>query len=354
MQITIAISKLGFGHLTRQFALCEEIIHHNKNTKFRFVVSEYQERVFKQYFELLRAVTFSNFISPGFSLSKPNEVDVESTIYSYQMAIDFDTQIRDDMKWGEVLSDTDVLINDIEFFHNPIAKKMGIPIVNISNFTWSDLLEPIATTKLTNKIMEFEAMSDYNIKLPFSTECHSFNDQYEEYGLLTRMVNVEKSDSVKNQFDNDSPIVFVTTLPPAIKPGDKILSHLSKDYNLILTSKIINDINLQSDNKVLTIPLDTFDIQNYINAADIVIGKTGYGLVSECASTSTPLLYWTRKDYLEDTALSQGIENLNLGKKIDQNFSKNIYRTIEETISIKTKSIGIANKKIAERILNLG
>ncbi|MCE7736021.1 MAG: hypothetical protein GPJ54_14155 [Candidatus Heimdallarchaeota archaeon] len=353
MQITIAISKLGFGHLTRQFALCEEILNQNEKVKFQFIVSDHQENVFRHHFNLLKATTFSNFITPGFSLSKPDEVDLESTIYSYQMAIDFDTQIRDDTTWGQVLTNTDVLINDIEFFHNPIAKKMGIPIVNISNFTWSDLLEPIAPTILTNKIKEFESMSDYNIKLPFATECYSFGDQYEEYGLLARRSSKEKSDLIKSQFENSSPIIFVTSLPPDMKSKDNILSHLGKNYNLIITSNVVNNLDTPADNKILILPIGTYDIQNYIDAVDVVIGKTGYGLVSECVSTSTPLMYWTRKDYLEDSALSQGIQDMNLGRKIDQGFIDNIDPTIEEMISNKGKTMLLANKKISERILNL-
>lgn len=354
MQITLAISKLGFGHLTRQFALCEEIMNQQKDVNFQFVVSEQQEKVFKQHFDLLKAVTFSNFISPGFSISQPDKVDLESTIYSFQMAIDFDTQIRNDTGWGQVLENTDILINDIEFFHNPIAKKMGIPIINISNFTWSDLLEPFATTLLTNKIKQFESMSDYNIKLPFATVCKSFNGHYEEYGLLTRRVNVEKSELIKNQFENDSPIIFVTSLPPTMKSSSDFLSHLSRSHNVILTSNVINDFNQISSKKILKLSLDTYDIQNYIDAADIVIGKTGYGLVSECASTGTPLIYWTRQGYLEDSTLSLAIENMNLGRKFDHTSEDNIDQIVDETISTKRKIMKIANRKIAERILSLG
>ncbi len=39
-------------------------------------------------------------------------------------------------EWGRILFNVDILVNDIESVHNGIAKRMGIFIVNISNFTW--------------------------------------------------------------------------------------------------------------------------------------------------------------------------------------------------------------------------
>ncbi|MFV2015697.1 MAG: hypothetical protein ACC656_09735, partial [Candidatus Heimdallarchaeota archaeon] len=282
MQITFAISKFGFGHLTRQFALCEEINKIQKGITFQFVISDHQEKVFNHQFTKLNAKTFTNFISPTFVLSNPDEVDRESTIYSYQMAIDFDTQIRDDTSWGQVLEDTDILVNDIEFFHNPIAKKMEIPIINISNFTWSDLLEPVAKPLLTGKIRQFEQMSDLNIKLPFASACESFDNNFEDYGLLTRSINYEKSNLIKKQFKRDVPIIFISSISTGFGPNEPLFEQLVENYNLILTSNVNNqDIQVSNDN-LLALPIDIYDMQNYIDAADLVIGKTGYGIVSEC------------------------------------------------------------------------
>jgi len=45
-----------------------------------------------------------------------------------------------------------------------------------------------------------------------------------------------------------------------------------------------------------------------VNAADLVVGKPGYGLVSECIANGKPLLYTSRGDFVEYRVLVKGIK----------------------------------------------
>ncbi|MFX0132723.1 MAG: glycosyltransferase [Candidatus Hodarchaeota archaeon] len=62
------------------------------------------------------------------------------------------------------------------------------------------------------------------------------------------------------------------------------------------------------------IPEDDQESQDYLAASDLVIGKVGYGMVSECVAYEKPLIYTTRKDFLEDKGLAKGIETFGKGK----------------------------------------
>ena len=75
--ITFAISKLGFGHLTRQIALCDAIRGINESIQFQFIISENQYSFFKSYFIENSILTDTTFFSPCFSLSQVDTVDIE-------------------------------------------------------------------------------------------------------------------------------------------------------------------------------------------------------------------------------------------------------------------------------------
>ncbi|OLS26861.1 MAG: hypothetical protein HeimC2_13940 [Candidatus Heimdallarchaeota archaeon LC_2] len=247
--ITFAISKLGFGHLTRQFALCEAIRSLDDSINFQFIISDNQYSFFKNYFAENIILTDTSFFSPCITLSKADTVDIDSSIYSFQMAIDFDTQIRNDSEWGRVLENTDLLINDIEFFHNSIARKMNIPTVNISNFTWSDLLKPYANSRLTRDIMNYERMVDFNIKLPLATACESYDDDFEELGLLARKVDTNKLNKLKRSINTTTARILITSINiNSSYQINELISILTLDYLVMVPEKLFLNLNLAKEN----------------------------------------------------------------------------------------------------------
>ncbi|MBD3229653.1 MAG: hypothetical protein GF329_15840 [Candidatus Lokiarchaeota archaeon] len=62
------------------------------------------------------------------------------------------------------------------------------------------------------------------------------------------------------------------------------------------------------------IPRDDTEIQDYISSSDLIIGKTGYSLVSEVIGYQIPFFYTIREKWIEDVKLKRGIENYGLGK----------------------------------------
>ncbi|OLS26862.1 MAG: hypothetical protein HeimC2_13950 [Candidatus Heimdallarchaeota archaeon LC_2] len=350
--ITFAISKLGFGHLTRQFALCEAIRSLDDSINFQFIISDNQYSFFKNYFAENIILTDTSFFSPCITLSKADTVDIDSSIYSFQMAIDFDTQIRNDSEWGRVLENTDLLINDIEFFHNSIARKMNIPTVNISNFTWSDLLKPYANSRLTRDIMNYERMVDFNIKLPLATACESYDDDFEELGLLARKVDTNKLNKLKRSINTTTARILITSINiNSSYQINELISILTLDYLVMVPEKLFLNLNLAKENDNLhIIPSEYLEFQNYIQIADLVIGKAGYGVVSECLSSGTPLLYWIVKDIVESTPLSNGIIQSQMGEKL----KLSMFEVIDQILLLirgKYHSTEIKNKVIAKRIL---
>ncbi len=348
--ITFAISKLGMGHLTRQIALSQEIHNLDKSIEFQFIITEEQNSLFKNYFSETEIHTDTSFFSPSFALSEPNKIDIESSIYSFQMAFDFHTQIRNDAEWGRILEKSDIIINDIEFFHNPIAKMMKVPTINISNFTWSDLLKPFANSKLTGEVMKYESMSDLNIKLPFSTKCESFGEKYEELGLLVRPINPIEIKKLESNFEHSTIKILITSISHnSTYRLEDLITKLCKDYIVMISDRILDEsINLINEN-LHVITENYIDFQNYVKIADIVLGKAGYGLTSECVSSGTPFLFWTVEEMVESEALETGILQSNMGEKMKLTLTE-VIDQIHSFIGSNYSTMPLKNKLIAKRI----
>lgn len=349
--ITFAISKLGMGHLTRQIALSQAIHKFDKSIKFQFLITEEQYSFFNIFFNKNQILTHTSFFSPSFTLSQPDQIDIESSVYSFQMAFDFHTQIRNDTEWGRILEQTDVLINDIEFFHNPIAKIMKVPTINISNFTWSDLLKPFASSKLTKEVMKYENMSDLNIKLPFSTKCESFGENYEEIGLLARPIDPIEIATLNNNLEHKPIKILITSVPKnSSYKLENLISKLCKEYIVMIPNKIASK-SINSIHENLHVILEGyFELQNYVKIADIVLGKAGYGLTSECLSLGTPFLFWIVEDLVESNSLETGIVQSNMGEKLKLEL-KEVIEQIYSFIGKNYSMMPLKNDLIAKRVL---
>ena len=61
---------------------------------------------------------------------------------------------------------------------------------------------------------------------------------------------------------------------------------------------------------------ERFPHPDLVGAADVLLGKPGFGTVAECAVAGTPLLWFDRKRWAEMPALIRGIEEHTGGRPI--------------------------------------
>lgn len=85
------------------------------------------------------------------------------------------------------------------------------------------------------------------------------------------------------------------------------------------------DTHSMPSDRFVVAPPDAY-IPDYIHAADVVLGKIGYGFVSECLVGGTPLIYvprigWPEEDYLEvvltkdfDAGVAMSLEDFEKGR----------------------------------------
>ncbi len=281
-------------------------------------------------------------------------VDIETSIMNFQNALDVSSELLEE-KWNELLKGSSLVINDIESIHNPVANKMGIPIVNISNFTWSDILNGLDANELDIKYSSLEKLADYSYQLPFSTPCLGFRSDSTKFGLLAKNIDWDWVSNTQNNYQ-DKQFVFFTRI------GTYLEGYLP-DLLSLLEKENIGVIIPDEYKKYLPPTIEYFkystntqNVQDLIALSKIAIGKTGYSTVSEAVTAGTLYIHWTRNEFIEDKYLSDGLTSDGRGIKVDifedDNPLFSLYDLILNNINHNLQPISNSNREIAQSILN--
>ncbi len=198
------------------------------------------------------------------------------------------------------------IVSDIPAVAFPVAKQAGIPGFGITNFSWdwiytSYLDEHPRYRGVVEHIRECYSMADRMLRLPFHGDLSAF-PAIEDIPLIARHSALER-DEVLRRLNLDSARKIVLFYLGAFDHR-KLLSEemrRRKDY-LFVSFDMFN--------------ADHVSCQDLVKAADAVVTKPGYGIVSDCIANRTPMLYTGRADFIEYHALVEGIKSCAHGRHV--------------------------------------
>ena len=108
---------------------------------------------------------------------------------------------------------------------------------------------------------------------------------------------------------------------------------------LVLSTTTDSDVRIASD----------FYMPDAVVAADVVLGKIGYGTVSECVGIGTPLVYVKRPGFAEEPGLIRYLDEKQLGIELERaDFEQGMWSTALQTAvelshgKLKQKSVSTA------------
>jgi len=347
MKIVIVVSSFGYGHITRQIALKDALLELKSDLEILFVISEKQYEIFHSEILTSDQVSYALMpITPTIVMEDNYSVDIESTKEIFSRFWEWETQIRNDRAWDEILYGSQLVISDIESVHHPIVKKMDIPIINISNFTWSDILMGLGLDELSHNYSSLEKLSNLNLKLPMSTNCQSFSNP-QLMGLLVRNFDYNLITDIISTYQHFVVIIGHLEFIPI-----KIDSLFSSLINLGYKILIVDNLDYKnSDPNIIRISSKTPKFHNIIAASKFVISKLGYGVVSEVAVSNSNLIYWKRSNFIEDIYIEEFVKTHNLGIELGQNVELFI-KSIEDFPKRNNSNLHRSNLDIAKFILS--
>lgn len=204
-----------------------------------------------------------------------------------------------------------LIVSDIPAVAFRIASLLGVPGLALANFAWDWIYEGYAIeeagfAELVGPLREAYGLSTLLLKLPMSPAMDAFPRQ-RDIPLLVRTTD-EPRDGLRERLGG-------------LKPGERavLLSFGGMGFggidmaDLARLEKfrflVFGEHAEAHPANVTVLPHRCDNHNEWVKAADIVVTKPGYGIVSECLAAGTPILHTSRGEFAEYPLLVDAIES---------------------------------------------
>lgn len=296
-KIAYYISDYGFGHATRSAAIIKELL--NNDDKIRIeIITSFSLSFLREVFMDSRVTFREASTDIGYVLQENSlEPDIQCLNEKFDRYMgEWESRIHTELTYL-AQNKIDLVLSDIYPAPFPAAKKLGIPTIGLSNFTWytayKELLEEHKLAKLKsayNEMTYFLALAGEN-EPPWKAEKIS-------YGFFSRDVDFEEVQRIQHMLNpmGARKLIFFGL---GMKIGHYALDELDIWNQNNITFIVSSNTKIQGGN-IYRIPRSYTNVQHFIAASDLVVSKAGWGTVSEAISSGTPTLIISRSNMVED------------------------------------------------------
>lgn len=235
------------------------------------------------------------------SISNDDEATVREAIAFYSSMDD-----RVDAECALLASrDVRVIVGDIPPLAFEVAARLRVPSVAIANFTWDWIYEWHDGIReapgVIDRVRHGYRQATVALRLPFSPPLDVF-PRLEDIPLVARVPQASRSATRRALGIADSRKVALLSF------GGYGLQRLDiggldclDEWTVLLTDRIASAAPVSPSVVVLPESLfaSGFRYEDLVAASDVVVTKPGYGILSECATAGTALLYTSRGVFRE-------------------------------------------------------
>ncbi|MGE5243379.1 MAG: hypothetical protein ACM3SQ_04040 [Betaproteobacteria bacterium] len=285
MVVAFYISGHGLGHASRDLELIEAL--GRQRPDWTFVVRTAAPRWF---FEArapaldVQAIQADTGVVQIDSLRLDEAETVRRAAGFYRT---FDARAGDEARWLEAIG-ASLVIGDIPPLAFAAASRAGLPSVAVGNFTW-DWIYGSYTAFATDApqvlpaIREAYARTTLALRLPLHGGFDAMPD-VRDVPFIARKSERDPRDTRRRiGIGGDRPVVLASFgAYGAPLPYDTLARE--PDFALVVAERE---------------PPAGLKYEDLVAAADVVVSKPGYGIVSECAANGTALLYTSRGRFAE-------------------------------------------------------
>ncbi len=310
------ITAHGFGHATRTLTLIEQLLAERRDLQIvvRSSVPEWFLRRSGPPDLAIQSVTADTGMVQIDSL----RINIEATA---QRAADFYQTFAARVA-AEAAALTrlgaSVVVGDIPPLAFAAAHAAGVPSVAVANFTWDWIYQAYpqfaaSAPGVVDTMQAGYAQASQALRLPFAGGFESMRDVTTDIPLIARHSRLGRDESRRRlRIPSDRPVVLAsfgghTTHVPYDVVADRC------DITLVLTERESPDEAPHTKIRRFGFAeLDHVGIryEDLVAAADIVVSKPGYGIVSECIANKTALLYTSRGYFVENEVMVEAMQQV--------------------------------------------
>ncbi|MBN4076672.1 hypothetical protein JYT48_00185 [Mariprofundus ferrooxydans] len=298
MNLAVYISGHGFGHLAQLAPVLKRIHQIKPECRFfiRCALPEHEIRA-----QMPMAFKLNNKpVDVGVVQLNAVQEDCETSIQQMSAWIDhFDDHINQEIEWLKSIQATRVLSN-ISPLAFPAAKALGIPSIGLASLDWHtiykhwlDAYDPIILT-----LAQAYGASDLLISPPMAMDMPVFpSQQYVALIVSQPNKNTILPPAIKHDGRKKALILFGGCGSP---PYDVHALAAMPDWLFLIPDICSDHISPMPENIVsihFSSKLRPIDVM--ASMIDVVLCKPGYGVLSECWTTATPIAWVERPDFPE-------------------------------------------------------
>ncbi|MCL5406007.1 MAG: hypothetical protein M1398_04690 [Deltaproteobacteria bacterium] len=318
--IAYYITPHGFGHAVRSLEILRRLVDFEPNIE-PTIISDIPDALVEQNLGSLPGmrrlrldVGLYQYDSIRFDLEK--SLELLSSLNAESEAI-IDREVEFLKRKG-----VRAVISDIAWLPFEAAYRCGIPSVGISNFTWDWIYNTYAAEDprwdpVISSIRRGYEKCSLFLRLPMHGDC-SACPRIEEVPLVAR--KAEKSGSeVRSILGLDSTDKLILVAFVGLELNETAMGNLKNMDGVVFLYKSPLEFDIPGALRFDEAPISFPDA---VGAADAVLTKPGYGIVSDCLALGTPVIYTERGLFAEYEVLVKTIESELTSVFIDsKNFS---------------------------------
>lgn len=302
--VVFYISGHGFGHASRDV----EVLNLLGGTGHRLIVRSavspaLLERTMRVPYDLRPGVCDTGVVQRS-SIANDDERTVREALAFYA---DFPARIAAEQA-ALAGDDVRLVVGDIAPLAFEVAARLGVPGVALANFTWDWIYEtfpdflPAGAPALAS-IRAAYRRADLALALPFSGGFEVFG-RVQPVPLVARRPTQTRA-AARAHFGLPDPgqVALLSFGGFGLPALDLTRLDCSDTWTIVTSDRVStqrNDlpphVTLLDEAETLTGP---FRYEDLVAAVDVVITKPGFGILAECISTGTPLLYTSRGAFRE-------------------------------------------------------
>lgn len=326
MVVVFYVSGHGFGHATRDF----EVIAHlgQQAPAARVVVRSlvpawFAARTLGPGVELQRCETDTGVVQID-SLRLDEEATARRAAGFYK---DFTARVADEARVLRSLG-ARVVVGDVPPLAFAAAAAAGVPSVALANFTWDWILAAYPSVQalvpsVLDVMGEAYASTTLALRLPFSGGFERMR-AIRDLPLVARRSTFGRDEARRRlALDPSRPIVLASfgghgaRIPLDVVAGQCDVTVLATDFETAGLEGTDAAGRLRSYTHQ---DLDALGLryEDLVAAADVVVTKPGYGIVSECIANDTSLLYTSRGRFAENDVMVEAMGRVLRCRFIDQ------------------------------------
>ena len=292
MTLFFYISGHGFGHASRDIELINAIAERRPETQFVVRTSVVPWLFATAHPPIdVQAVKTDTGLTQIDSLTFDEAASATDARRFYQ---DFDRRVADEAKVLHT-GHASVVVGDIPPLAFAAAERAGVPSVAVGNFTWDWIYSAYRAFDAVGPIIrDAYAKTSAALRLPFHGGFGPMAGRTIDVPLIARRSGRAPVDTRRSLGIPDGKALVLASFGAY---GAKI------PYDVVTRSPAFTFISLDEQaaqglaSKDLAAKGLTY--QDVVAAADVVVSKPGYGIVSECIANDTALLYTSRSEFPE-------------------------------------------------------